>query len=248
MVFRRASSLAVLLVPAHRVRGRTHALVVGRIPRGEGRQQAAALGHHAQAAEPEHLDLHRGLRDHAPDLGQREHTRQHRAVDAELLAHQLDGIGVRGGALHGQMQPQVGIAIARVGHQPRIGQDHGVGAQHVGGIDGHAPLDAPAGLRKRVDREQDLPAHAVRQIDARADIRLGEIEAGEVARVGRVLQAKVDGVGPGVEGGLERRQAACGGHQFNSGGVIGAMAAVCDVSGSVVLRSVNRVRMPARPA
>ena len=44
--------------------------------------------------------------------------------------------------------------------------------------------------------------------DAFADLCLVEVQAGEVAGVGRVLQAQVDGIGAGIHGHGEGTQAA----------------------------------------
>jgi hypothetical protein len=45
-------------------------------------------------------------------------------------------------------------------------------------------------------------------VDALAQLRIVEIQAGEVARVGVVLEAGVDAVGAVVDGGLEGGQGA----------------------------------------
>lgn len=199
---------AVLLDPAHRAGGRTDALVVGRIARGVRRQQAAPFGHDAQAAEAEHLDLDADVGADAGDLGQRQHARQHHPVDAELLLHEFDGVGVGGRALHRQVQAQVGIAVAGVRQQAGIGHDDRIRAQPVRGIDRLAPFMAAAGLHEGVDGEQHLALPAVRQFDAGADVAFGEIEPGEVAGVGGVLQAQVDGVCACLDRRLQRGQAA----------------------------------------
>lgn len=125
------------------------------------------VGHHAQAAEAEHLDLDGCVRDHVPDLRQRQHARQH-GVDA-----------VRGGA-----------------------------------VERLAPQGAGAGLRIHVQREEDLKAVRMGVADGIGDGRFGKIQAGEVARIGRVAKAEVDAVGAVVDGGLPGRQAAGGTNEF----------------------------------
>ena len=47
--------------------------------------QAGLAGHVGEAAEAEHLDLHRRVPHHALDLRERQHARQHRAPHAEAL-------------------------------------------------------------------------------------------------------------------------------------------------------------------
>ena len=74
-----------------------------------------------------------------------------------------------------------------------IRHDDRVGAQRMRGIDRLAPFVAAARLHEGVDGEQHLAVPAVRQLDAGADVAFGEIEPGEVAGVGGVLQAQVDG-------------------------------------------------------
>jgi hypothetical protein len=129
---------------------------VGRLARHVGRQGAAPLDHHAQAAEAEHLDLHRGVVDHALHLLHRQHARQHRAHDAELLAVEVDGVGTGGRALHRQVQAQLGVVLRAVLHQAGVGQDDGVHAHVHGLVHGRAPGRGVGGLRVGVERHEDL--------------------------------------------------------------------------------------------
>jgi len=59
-----------------------------------------------------------------------------------------------------------------------------------------------------VEGHQDLAPLRLGIADALAQRGLVEVAAGEVARVGVVLEAEVDRVGALVDGGLEGRQAA----------------------------------------
>ncbi len=205
---------AALFLPAHRVRGRTHPFVIRGIAGGVRRQQTAPLRHHAKAAEPEHFQLDTGLPRQLPDLRQRQHARQYHAADTEALAHQLDGVTVRGRALHGQVQAQAGVALAGVAQQPGVSHDDRVRAQPGGSVDGVVPLRHGAHLRKGIDGEQDLRAPGMRLGHAGPDIVLGKVETAEVAGIGGIAQAEVDGVGTMLQSHAQCRQRARGRHQL----------------------------------
>ena len=100
------------------------------------------------------------------------------------------------------------MALAGVIEQADVGEDHRVDAEIGGTIDGAMPVGLAAGLREGVDRHQHVLAARVRVLDALDHRLLVEVEAGEVACVGVVLVAEIDGVGPVVDRRLERRQAA----------------------------------------
>ena len=196
------------LVPAHVRRRRAHAGRVRRLPGDVGRQRAAPLDHHAQAAEAEDLDLGLRVRGDVLHLRQRQHARQHRAADAVALAVELDRLPGGGRGLHRQVQPQPGVMLARIGHHGHVGDDQHVGAERGGAVDRLPPGRGVARVGEGVHRHQHLAPARMGIADALAHLRVVEVQAGEVARVGGVLQAQVDGVGAGVHGHLQRAQRA----------------------------------------
>ena len=197
-----------LLVPLDVLGRRAGADGIGRLAAGVGRQPAAALVHHAQAAEAEDLDFHLGVADDVLDLGQRQHARQYRAADAEFAAAEVDCFVAGGRALHRQVQALLRVAPAGVVEESDIGQDDRVHAEVYRGIDRLVPVADTAGLREGVDRQQHLATFGMGVTDAVAHGLRIEIEAGEIACVGIVLEAEIHGVGAIVDGGLEGRQAA----------------------------------------
>ena len=203
--------------PAHVLARRAGAVAVGGFAGGVGRQRAAPLDHHAQAAEAEDLDLDRGVGDHAFHLRHRQHARQHRTLDAEALVVPVDCLIAGGRSLNRQVQAQLRVGLRGVGHQPGVGEDQRVQAELGGAVDGLGPARPVAGLRVGVEREQDLAFARVGVGDALAHLRRVEVEAAEVARVGGVLEAEVDAVGAVIDGGLERRKAAGGADEFDRG-------------------------------
>ena len=82
------------------------------------------------------------------------------------------------------------------------------------GIDGATPLCFFAGLGIGVDRHEHMPALGLGVADAFAGRGEVEVQAGEIACVGGVLEAHVHRVGAMVHGRLQRRQAACRTNQF----------------------------------
>ena len=194
-------------MPAHRLGRRAHAVGVGRLAGDKGRQRAAALDHHAQAAKTEDLDLDRGLLHHLAHLFERQHARQHGAHDAKLALVKVDGLEVGGRALHRQMQAQPRVALAGVAQQPRVGQNHGIDPQRDGLIQRLLPALGLRRLRVGVDGQVHLAAARVRVGQAAGQGRRVEVQAGEVARIGGVAQPQIDRVGTVVHGLLERGQA-----------------------------------------
>ena len=189
-------------------RRRAHARRVGRLPGDVRRQRAAPLDHHAQAAEAEDLDLGQRMPGDVLHMRQRQHARQHRAADAIALAVELDRLPGSGRGLHRQVQPQRGVMVARIGHHGDVGGNQHIGAQRSGAVDRLPPGRRVAGIGEGVDGHQHLAPPRMRVANALADLRVVEVQAGEVARVGGVLQAEVDRVGPGVHRHLQRAQRA----------------------------------------
>ena len=108
------------------------------------------------------------------------------------------------------------MVLAGVGHQDRIGQDHGIdaGAGAGGAVDRALPGFPVARLWIGVQRQQHLVATLVRIGDAGAERGVGEVEAGEIARIGRVAKTQVDAVGAIVDRALECGQAAGRANEF----------------------------------
>ena len=112
------------------------------------------------------------------------------------------------------MQAQAGVFFAGVGEHGGVGDDNGIGAETGGGIDRLLPARHLSGLDEGVDRHQHLPPACVGVSDAFGDAVAGEVEAGEVARVGGVFQAEIDGIGAVINGGFQGGQVAGGADQF----------------------------------
>ena len=206
-----------MLFPAHRLGRRAHAAGIRRFAGHVGGQGAASLHHHAQAAETEHFDRHRCVLYHVGDLGERKHARQHRARDAEALVVEIDRLVIGGRGLHRQVQPQLRMALGRIAHQAGVGEDHRVYAEAGGAVDGALPALGCLPLRKGIDGEQHFRAGRVGIAQALARARGIEVEAGEIARVGLVLETHVDPVGAIVHRCLERGQVAGRADQFWNG-------------------------------
>ena len=112
------------------------------------------------------------------------------------------------------MQPQVRMFFAGVGHHGGVGHNHRVRAQIGSGVDGAPPAFHLPGLRVGVDGHQHLPPAVVGVAYAFDDGFLVEIQAGEIARVGRVFQPHVNRVRAVVHGGFQGGQVAGGADEF----------------------------------
>ena len=106
------------------------------------------------------------------------------------------------------------MALAGVIEQPDIGQDDRIDAEIGGAIDGPEPVRLAPGLRKGVDRHQHMLAARMGVTDTLDHGFLIEIQAGEIARVGVVLVAEIDGIGAVIDRRLERRETAGGADEF----------------------------------
>jgi len=56
----------------------------------------------------------------------------------------------------------------------------------------------------------------VRVVDAGAQRHVVEVQPGEIARVGLVLEAEVDVVGAEIDGGFQGRGSSCGTYETNA--------------------------------
>ena len=148
------------------------------------------------------------------DLLQRQHARQHRAPDAEFLKGEIhrDETGRR--ALHREMQTQFRVTTAGIGEQTDVGHDHRVDAEFGGRVDRALPFGDAADLRKGVDGEQHFFAARLRVAQAFDQCFAIEIQAGEIARVGAVLEAEINRIGTVIDRRFQRRQTACRTNQF----------------------------------
>ena len=189
--------------PPHRFRRRAHARRVGRFAGAIRRQQTAPFHHHAEAAEAEQLDLDVGVLHHVFHLRQRQHARQHGALDAEVLAVEIHRLVAGSRALHRQMQPEIRVMLDRVTHQPGVGEDHRIHAEFRRAIDRAGPAAPGVGLRIGVERKQHAAAAVVCITQPLRRLRLVEIESRKSARVGVVAKPHVDRIGAVVDGGLE---------------------------------------------
>ena len=104
-------------------------------------------------------------------------------------------------------------------HQAGVGEDQRVQAEFGCAVDGLNPAWPVARLRVSVQGQQYLLAARMGVGDAVAHLRRIEVESGEVARVGGVLEAEIDTVGTVVDGSLEGRQAAGGADELDLGSV-----------------------------
>jgi len=95
-----------------------------------------------------------------------------------------------------------------VAHHRGVGHDQRVRAQFGGLVGRGEPRLGVTRVGKGVQRHQHLSATPMRVGDAFADLCLVEVQAGEVAGVGCVLQAQVDGIGASIHGHGEGSQAA----------------------------------------
>ncbi len=151
------------------------------------------------------------------DLGQRQHARQHGTPDAEFALAEVDGLVAGRRALHRQVQALRRVAAGRVVKEADIGQDDGVDALVDSGIDRLFPITDPPDLGEGIDGEQDLTPLAVGVTDAFGHGFLVEIQAGEIARIGVVPEAEIDGIGTVIDGSLEGWQAASRTNEFGQG-------------------------------
>jgi len=78
-------------------------------------------------------------------------------------------------------------------------------------------------LRKGIDGHQHLPPAVVGVADAFDDGFLVEIQAGEIARVGRVFQPHVNRVRAVVHGGFQGGQVAGGADEFGDSAALGRL-------------------------
>ncbi|GAB1391090.1 hypothetical protein MASR1M6_32720 [Rubrivivax sp.] len=116
------------------------------------------------------------------------------------------------------MQPHLRLRAPGVGHDGGVADDQRIGAELGGAVDRALPGADVARVGVGVERHQHLATARVGVAHALAHLRVVEVQAGEVARVGRVLEAQVDGVGTGVDGQRERTQRAGRADQRRLGG------------------------------
>src|SRR5450631_104847 len=114
------------------------------------------------------------------------------------------------------MQPQVRMGARGVIGDAHVGDDDRVDAELCGAVNGIAPRVELAGRRKGIDREQQLGLAGVRIGERLLDLGNREIQSGKIACIGLVLQAAIDGVGTGIDGGAQRRRRSGRADQFRA--------------------------------
>jgi hypothetical protein len=101
------------------------------------------------------------------------------------------------------------MALAGIAEHAGVGRDQRIHA-HVGGlIHGALPAIPAVRLGIGVDGDIQLPALLADQLQTLVELLFIEIEAGEMAGVGVVAPADLNGIGALLDGGLERGQASC---------------------------------------
>ncbi len=170
---------------------------------------AATFGHDAQAAESEHLDRHRTARGDLLDLLERQHPRQHGALDvvALLVKGQRGGIGRR--TLDRQMQVELRMVFGGVTEHAGIGGDQRVDTEVGGLIDRTLPAGPALRLCVSVDGNIELATLFADQLQPLVELLRIHVEAGEMTGVGVVPKADINGIGTLLDGSLERGQATC---------------------------------------
>jgi hypothetical protein len=155
--------------------------------------------------------------DHVFHLGQGQHARQHGALDAELVAAEIDRLVAGGRGLHRKVAAQLRVGLGRVIEHRRVGDDYRIHAQLGGLVHRCRPVGEAPCLGIGVDGDEHLAPALVGVADAFGDRLVVEVEAGEVARVGVVAKAEIDVVGAVIDRRLERRKAARRTYQLRFG-------------------------------
>ena len=94
------------------------------------------------------------------------------------------------------------MTLGGIGHEPGVGHDHRVDPKLGGAIHRRGPVCPVGGLGEGVEGQQHLAPPGMGVGDALAQARRVEVEPGEVAGVGGVLEAEIDGIGAMVDGGF----------------------------------------------
>lgn len=126
-----------------------------------------------------------------------------------MLLVEADGGGVGGAGLDRDMQLHVGMAAAGIIEHGEIGDDQGIGTERHPFVHGLLPAGVGARVGKGIDGDVQLAAMLVDIVNRSFQLAVGEVEPGEVAGIGVILEADVDRIGPVIHGCLQCRQAAC---------------------------------------
>ncbi len=127
----------------------------------------------------------------------------------------LQCFGAGGRSLYGQVQMQFRPALSGIVHDTGIGQDQCIDTGFGGLVHGPLPTFKTIGLRIGVDGDKDLAATLLGVAYRLVKGAIGEVQAGEMACVGVVLETDVDSVCAVINGGFQRWQIPCGAHQFH---------------------------------
>ena len=138
-----------------------------------------------------------------------EHPWQHHPADVEVLLVEADGGGVGGAGLHRDMELHVGMMAAGVIQHGEIGDDQGIGTERHSPVHGLLPSGIGARVGEGVDGDVQLAAVPVHIVHRLLQFAVREVEPGEVAGVGVILEADIDRIGPVIHGCLQCRQATC---------------------------------------
>ncbi len=106
------------------------------------------------------------------------------------------------------MQVEIGVAPAGVGQHAGVGSDQGIHPECGGLV--HRALPARPALRLgvSVDGDIELATALTDQLQARLQLAFVQVEPGEMAGIGVIAKAYVDGVRALLQGSLEGGQTA----------------------------------------
>jgi len=179
-------------------------------------QLAATLDHDAQAAEGKDLDGHHVLVADPLDLLDRQHAGEDCPRDAEAFAVVAQRRMRRGGTLHGKMPRQVRMVPAGVIQHPHVRTDDRVGTVFRGTVNRGLPAGQPGRAGVGVQGDVDLAGPCMGIGDTRNQVGLGEVQAGEGARIGLVAKAEIHRVRAAVDRGLQRREISRRTHEIHA--------------------------------
>ena len=189
---------------------------VGAAPAPRLRREALAGVGDAERAVHEHLQLASRSGCGWRDVVERQLAGQHHAAHAELL-RQVDALGAGDAHLRAAVDLEIGrdlpgkLRDGQVLHDDGVGAGFGDGAQEPGGF-GQLMVED-----QRVEGDIALDAAAVQRAQRVGQFGQGEADLGAG---GEVLEAEVDGVGAGLDGGVQLRPVAGGAHDFGFTAVV----------------------------
>jgi len=208
-----------IFLPAHVLGRGTGPHGIGRFAAGVGGKPAAPFIHDTQAAEAEHFDIHLRVFDNRGHLGQGQHPGQHRPLNAEFPLAEIHRLVIGGRALDGKVQAQVRMPVPGIGQKAHVRHDHRIHPQVRRPIHRLAPGVHPARLGIGVDGQEHLAPPGLGVANALVEGFVVKIQPGEIAGIGVVFKAQIDGVGAVIHRGFQGRQAARRADQLGQGGL-----------------------------